>query len=140
MKITPFYKNIKDIDKAFASKKDNYVRIDFKTKDDQDLSIAVEFYPFCKWIKKYHQPEKDIYKDFIDYFVKHSQKVNKSDKLNEIVDDYGNIVPDEDMPNNANNRMIGTNFNYSMSKVYRQSIPRHGNMYSGDLGIGIITW
>lgn len=140
MKLTPFYNNIKSINKAYSSKNDNYVRIDFQTKDGKELSIAVEFMPFCKWLKKKRDKSKEIFKDFIDYFVKSSKEVGQDINLSEIVDSHGNIMPSNEMPNNANHRMIGPGVSLDMTKIYRQSIPRHNRFYSGDLGIGIITW
>ncbi len=129
------YENIKSIDCVTPSKKDGYIKIDMSSNDGFNPSLMAEYGSYCKWLKN----NKGTYKDIIGDFVKSFMDTSKEGDMNEIVDKDGNIYPDDDKPNNATNRMVGSS-KFDLDKTYRQTVPRNSRYYSGDLGRGIITW
>lgn len=130
------YENIKCIDSVSSSKADNYIKIDMSLISGQKPSLVAEFGQYCDWLKKNKGSYKSIFGDFIKDFIANSEE---SEEMNEIIDKDGNIYPDNDMPNNATNRMVGSS-KFDLNKVYKQTVPMGSRYYSGDLGIGIITW
>ena len=60
------------------------------------------------------------------------------DTLDEIVDEYGDIMSDDDMPNNANDSMVGKS-KFDSEKAIKQTIAK-SKRYYGDLGLGVVTW
>ena len=132
--------SIKDINDVSLSKDSNYIKIDFNTTYGKPMSVVTDYDKFMNWYrenkKKGYRPEA-MFKKYAEDFISLS---SETDPLNEIIDDYGNIMPDTDLPSNANNRMVGDKLKWDLEKVYRSSIPKAIRFYSGDLGIGIITW
>lgn len=132
---------VKDIS---LSKDDNYVRIDFSTTYDKNMSVVANYDDFVGWYSKNKdngsEPE-DIFKKYLEKFVKTSKETDPFlTNMNEIVDDNGEIMASTDLPSNANGRMVGDKIRWDLEKVYQSSIPKSIRFYSGDLGIGIITW
>lgn len=118
-------------------KEDDFIKIDFTTSFGSEASMLTSYKRFKKWFQKNCKGDKSPYKKFIKDFLKVSQETKK--ELDEIIDDDGNIIGDDDMPPNTTNTMVGTS-KWDTDKVYQTSIPKSIRMYSGDLGIGIITW
>lgn len=129
-------KVIGDVIDVFFSQKDNYVRIDFSTTYGKNLSLAAKFTDFTKWANENAAKHKSIFMGFLKDFVSNSKEVQD---MNEIVDDDGNIMGDDDKPNNATNSMVGSSV-FDLEKIYRTSIPKSVRFYSGDSGIGSISW
>lgn len=128
--------NIVDID---FNKGDDYFKIRFKTTYGKEMDLLVKYSEFKKWfINNLEKNHPDIYKKFLTDFIANSQAGEQS--MNEIVDDDGNIMPSTDKPNNSTNTMVGDKLTWDLEKVYKSDIPRSIRFYSGDLGIGIITW
>ncbi|MDG1949234.1 MAG: hypothetical protein P8J32_00215 [bacterium] len=117
-------------------KGDDYIRIDFLTSFGTKASMVTSFEKFKEWFKSLDGVDKPPYKKFVKDFLRVSQE---KDELEEVIDDDGNIMGDDDMPPNTTNTMIGTS-NWDLDKVYQSSIPKSIRMYSGDMGIGIMTW
>ena len=128
--------HIKSINKAKSSKDDNYVKIEMSTTGG-DVSLVVEYDQFCKWVHKNKKSYKNLYEDFVVEFIGSS---TGHKPLSEIIDTDGNLYGDDDKPTNATNGMVGYDLKFDLDKVYQQSIPKSSRVYSGDLGVGSITW
>jgi hypothetical protein len=129
---------IKKINDVNFSKEDDYIRISFETTYGKSLDFVAKYKDFKKWFKD-KKSDYNPFKDFFsDFFAANAVEVEE-ESLNEIVDDNGDIMPDEDQPNNSNNSMVGSSV-WDLERVYKSSIPKSIRFYSGDLGIGIITW
>lgn len=136
--------SVKDINDISLSKDANYIRIDFSTTYGKPMSIVTDYDKFINWYgenkKKGYRPE-ELLRKYVEDFISLSKETEPFlTNMNEIVDDFGNIMPDTDLPSNANNRMVGDKIKWDLEKVYRSSIPKSIRFFSGDLGIGLITW
>jgi len=127
---------IGDIKDIVFSKKNDYMKIEFSTTYGKDLSIVVKHSDFINWINKNAGKYKKMFRDFLSDFVAKSKETSE---LSEIVDDNGDIMANDDKPNNATNTMVGSSV-FDLEKIYRTSIPKNRRFYSGDLGIGVVTW
>ena len=135
---------ISEVKDVSLSKDDNYVRIDFSTTYDKDMSVVSNYDDFIIWYSKNKNngsnPE-DLFKRYLENFVNVSKETEPFiANMNEIVDDNGDIMASTDLPTNANGRMVGDKIRWDLERVYQSSIPKSIRFYSGDLGIGIITW
>lgn len=110
-------------------------KIKFETSYGKAMDLVVKSDSFKKWALK--NSSKDIFRHFVIDFL---SKSNEGDEgLNEIIDDSGNIIGDDDMPNNSTNSLVvGPKFD--LEKIYRSFVPKSIRFYSGDLGRGAITW
>ena len=131
------YENIEKIDGVTSSKGDKYIKFDMGLRDGKKGSLVAEYDQYCKWVNKNKGSYNNIFGDFVKDFLANSSETEE--ELSEIVDKDGNLYPDQDMPNNATNSMIGSS-KFDLDKVYRQTVPFGSRYYSGDMGIGIITW
>ena len=43
------------------------------------------------------------------------------------------------MPNNSTNTMV-TSPKFDLEKIYKKFVPRSIRFYSGDMGMGAVTW
>lgn len=124
-------------DVAFDAKED-YIRIDFSTTFGKKMSLLTKYSQFKNWFSKCKENDEDIYTSFIKDFIKRSEERKEGEEeVNEIIDDSGQIMPDDPMPKN-NASLAGTSV-WDTDKVY-QVIPKVSRMYMGDLGIGVIAW
>ena len=121
---------------SFDKGKDS-ITIDFSTTFGSTASISTSYAQFKKWFSDSFDGEKSPYKKFIQDFLRVSDE--QKEDLEEIIDDDGNIIGDDDMPPNTTNSMVGTS-NQDTDQVANSSIPKSIRMYSGDLGVGIVTW
>ncbi len=125
--------NIKDFE---FSKKSNFIKIKFVTTYKKELDLVVSFSDFKKWLKENKKEGSDIILSFLKDFLKNSKE---KEDLEEIVDDHGNIMGDDDMPSNATNSMIVAP-NFDLEKIYKTSIPKRARNYWGNYGQGFIVW
>jgi hypothetical protein len=136
--------SIRDVDDVSLSKDDNYIRIDFTTTYDKPMSVVANYDDFVKWYSKSEKKGKEapeIFKSYLEKFVNTSSETDPFiANMNEIVDDNGDIMASTDLPTNANGRMVGDKIRWDLERVYQSAIPKSIRFYSGDLGIGIITW
>ena len=58
--------------------------------------------------------------------------------MSEIVNEFGDLIGDEDMPNNSTNSMVGKS-KFGTDKAIRQTVPKI-KTYDANLGHGIVTW
>ena len=109
------------------NKKDDYIKIDFETTYGKPLNLVTKYGNFKSW-----------YRNNIDKF---SDVFTEADSnINEIIDDDGNIMASTDEPANTTNSMVGANNNWDLEKLYKSSIPKSIRFFSGDLGVGIVSW
>lgn len=128
------------INDVVINKAEDYIKIDFETSYGKKANLVAEYSKFKNWFAQNVNKFKDSFKSFVEEYIKSSQEEKSAEPVNEIVDDDGNIMPSTDKPNNATNTMVGANNYWDLEKVYKSSIPKSIRFYSGDLGIGIVTW
>ena len=138
-----FYVDAQSVGKIIdvnISKGDDYVKIDFETTYGKSASLVAKYTEFKKWFYNNIDKFQDSFKAFVQEYLSKSKETEKLVSVNEIVDDDGNIMSSDDKPNNSTNQMVGSKNNWDLEKLYKSSIPKSIRFYSGDLGIGIITW
>lgn len=128
--------------------------IDFITTDGRNMKLKVKNDSINNWIDKSECENNGII-DFVKEFISVSNLKDDDNQieedaygdyddgkdgkqLEEIVDEYGDIMGDDDMPNNSNNSMVG-NSKFGSEKAIKQTIAK-SKRYYGDLGLGVITW
>lgn len=111
------------------------IKIKFETSYGKEMDLVTKMEDFKSWAS--NKNIKDVFKHFILDFIEKSSEGDES--LNEIVDDNGEIDLDGDMPNNSTNTMV-TSPKFDLEKIYKSFVPKSIRFYSGDLGLGIITW
>lgn len=132
--------SIDKIENVDISRDHNYIKIDFTTSYGKPMNAVMNYDDFMKWYSKNKESE-NVFKDYIRSFVSSSKETEPFlPAMNEIVDDSGNIMPSTDLPNNSTNTMVGSKLKWDLEKVYQSAVPKSLRFYSGDLGIGIITW
>lgn len=125
-----------------ADKLNDYIKFDIYTKDRKATSLVAEYGSFCKWMAKKIKDKSLgdnslIFESFVSEFLTVSEVTDGG--LTEIVDDEGNIMPSIDKPSNADNSGIGSS-KFDFDTVLKQAVPKNMRFYSGDFGLGFITW
>ncbi len=114
------------------------IKIDFKTSYDKNLSLVIKMDDFKKWLKnKAGEKMKKMFHQFVIDFLTQSSQGDES--LNEIIDDSGNIMGDDDLPSNSTNTLVKSP-KFDLEKIYKSFVPKSIRFYSGDMGIGAIVW
>jgi hypothetical protein len=99
------------------------------------MDLKVPYDSFSKW----HQDNNDSeIKDFLIKFIECSKQLEEEEMLDEIVDEYGEIMGDDDRPSNHNFSSVGKS-KFGTDKTIKQTIPKSKRFY-GDLGLGVISW
>lgn len=122
----------KIIDVNFDS---NDVRIEFQTPYNKKMFIVTSFEDFSNWAYK-NKGSKNKFKHFISDFLQNSKELDGD--LNEIIDDGGEIIGDDDMPVNSN--AIVKSPKYDLEKIYKSFVPKSIRHFSGSMGLGTIVW
>ena len=112
------------------------IKIKFETSYGKEMDLVTKIDDFKSWSSS-NPVKKDVFKNFIIDFIEKSSQADES--LNEIIDDNGEIDLDGDMPNNSTNTMV-TSPKFDLEKIYKSFVPKSIRFYSGDLGLGVITW
>ena len=120
------------------SKDDDYLKIGFNTSYGKDMDYVCKYGDFKNWFKDNAHKNQDVFGSFLSEALSSLTEVDEGG-INEIVDDNGDIMADEDKPNNSTNSMVGSSV-WDLERVYKSSIPKSVRFYSGDLGMGVITW
>lgn len=115
---------------------EDYIRIDFQTTYGQNASILTKYGQFRKWFHQNKEKFANVFKAFVMHYLSVSQE--QEETMDEIVDGDGNLYGDGDMPSNGTGKMVGRSV-WDLEKVYSRTI-RGSKRFTGDLGIGIITW
>jgi hypothetical protein len=128
---------VHDVD--FNSKED-FIRIDFSTTYKKKYSFVAKLTDFKNWLSgKLEGKSPNLFHDYlVDFF--NSSKEAEVKQIDEIIDDTNEIIPDDDMPSNATNRMVGTNHTMDLEKIFKRSMPKSVRNYSGNLGLGTVVW
>ncbi len=121
-----------DIDK-------NIFVIDFVTTDGRGMNLKVKNDCINSWMNNSENQNSKII-DFVKDFIHTSKSEDElnQDTLDEIVDEYGDIMSNDDMPNNSNDSMVGKS-KFGSEKAIKQTIAK-SKRYYGDLGLGVVTW
>ena len=98
----------------------------FKTPARKDADALIEKKDRIRKLQK-----------FITEFVK-SPSVEDDSLINEIVDEFGDLIGDDDMGNNSTNNMVGNSV-FGTDKTIRQTVPKI-KTYDSNLGRGMVTW
>jgi hypothetical protein len=116
----------------------NIFTVDFVTNQGNKMKLITKPSCFDNWTKISDNDSGML--DFVKSFIQLStiEDEMESEKLEEIVDEYGDIIPDDDQPNNSSNSMVG-NSKFDSEKSIKQTIAK-SKRYYGDLGLGVITW
>lgn len=143
---------IKSVTDVHYSEQLDYIKIDFNTTYGKPASLVTKFTAFKKWFdqdgKQFLQEDSlparlpgSVFLQYAKHFMEHSKETAQGQNtVGEIIDQDGNIMPSTDTPKNSTNSMVGANLTWDLEKVYKSSIPKSIRFYSGDLGIGIISW
>lgn len=117
--------------------KEDYIRIDFQTTYGKGASMLTKYGQFKKWFAANKDKFANVFKAYVIHYLKHSDE--QLQPMEEIVDGDGNLYGDGDIPPNGTGKMVGQSV-WDLDKVYQSGYSRASRMYSGNLGIGIITW
>lgn len=117
----------------------NLFIIDFNTTDGREMKLTVKSDSFNNWLDKESCENSGVI-DFLKTYISSSNPIEQleTENLEEIVDEYGDIMSDDDLPNNSNNSMVGKS-RFGSEKAIKQTIAK-SKRYYGDLGLGVITW
>jgi hypothetical protein len=113
----------------------NTFKINFATTDGRTMTLAVPAKTYQGWDG---ENEGADVKDFLMAFVKCSNPVEDEEMLDEIIDEYGELIGDDEEPENANFRDVGKS-KFDTEKVIKQTVPK-SKRYYGDLGLGVVMW
>ena len=120
----------------------NLFIIDFNTTDGRDLKLTVNNDCVNNWMDKEENTNSGLI-DFVKHFLQTStpeeefeQNKEEVEPIEEIVDEYGDIMSDDD--ESAINPGIGKS-KFDSDRVVKQVIPKTRRYYN-DLSLGIITW
>jgi len=133
-------KSVGKVKDTTINKADDYIKIDFETTYGKDASLVAKYSMFKNWYSQNVDKFNDVFKAFAEAYLDKSRKDEEPAPVNEIIDDDGNIMSSDDKPNNSTNSMVGSKNTWDLEKVYKSSIPKSIRYYSGDLGVGVITW
>lgn len=129
---------VNDVIDVDIDPKEDYVRIDFNTTYGKKMSILAKYGRFKNWYNSNKEKYGNVFQAFLkDYLEVSSEEA--AAPMEEIVDGDGNLYGDGDLPPNSNGSMVGSSV-WDLEKVYRSGFSKSMRRYSGDLGIGIITW
>lgn len=136
---------IGSINNAHLDKKANSFSTDFSTTDGRNMKFHTKGETFFKWagendINK-DGSQDDMIKNFLVAFLTNSEQQDQrqyDQPLEEIVDDMGNLIGNNDQPNNSSFNMIGTS-HLDTDKAVTQSVPKSKRFYSS-YGTGYISW
>lgn len=113
-----------------------FLKIIFKNSSGNSMSLYVPIVSFSEWYNS-SKPSGNVLHKFIDEFISHPA-VEDEKIMSEIVDEFGDLIGDEDTPNNSTNTMVGKS-KFGTDKTIRQTVPKI-KTYDANLGRGIITW
>ena len=121
---------------------DNYIKIEFVTTYKKKYFFVGKLTDFKNWLSAYaktKEPQHKLFKDYLKKFFNSSKEIEVK-QLDEIIDDTNEIMPDQDIPSNATNRMVGADQTMDLEKVFKRSMPKSVRNYSGNLGLGTVVW
>jgi len=131
----------KILDVDFNSK-DDYILISFSTTYGKNFKLASKLSDFKKWLSGNLRSQEiktpNIFSNYLsNYFEVSKENV---EELTEIIDDTNEVMPDDDLPANSSNSMVGTTHTMDLEKIFKRSMPKSVRNYSGNLGLGSVSW
>jgi hypothetical protein len=113
-----------------------YLKVLFKNSENTLLTLFVPIQSFSNWYNS-SKPTGNALQKFVTEFI-NVPPVESEDLMKEIVDEFGDLIGSQDMPNNSTNSMVG-NSKFGSDKAIRQTVAKVKN-YDSNLGRGIVTW
>lgn len=129
--------NVEFVSNVVFNPQKGSIVIHFVTKDDRLLQLTTKDTTFYKWIKEKSKSEENVPLEFTTWFLKNS-KPREDKVLSEIIDDYNNLIGDDDLPKDIDNRMIGLSTTDSDQAVYQMRAKPLKNY--NNWGLGYVTW
>jgi hypothetical protein len=108
-----------------------YIKVTFENSNGKKLNLYVPNSIFTNWMSSVAQKGNVLYN-----FTK--QFLSNNGQINEIIDEFGDLIGNNDMGNNSTNTMVGKS-RFGTDKAIRQTISKV-KTYDGNMGRGIITW
>ena len=115
---------------------EKFLKIIFKNASGQNLCLFIPISSFTNWYES-NKPAGNVLHKFVNEFIS-NPAVEDETLMNEIVNEFGDIIGDEDMGNNSTNSMVGKS-KFGTDKAIRQTVPKV-KTYDANLGRGIVTW
>jgi hypothetical protein len=119
----------KIIDSQMLYKK--YIKVTFENSTGKKINLYVPKSVFTNWMSSAAKKGSALYNFTKDY-------LSSGQQINEIVDEFGDLIGDNDEGNNSTNAMVG-NSKFGSDKTIRQTIAKV-KTYDANMGRGIITW
>lgn len=134
--------SISEIEDVNISKAENYVRIDFITSFGKKGKLVVKYSKFLDWYLNHINEFPDVFKSFTKEYITQSKQTPELEEepVTEIVDEEGNLISNDDKPNNSTNTMVGSKNTWDLEKLYKTMKAKSVRYYSGTMGMGFITW
>jgi len=111
-----------------------YLIIKFKAPfKENPFHLITKFKDFKKWYNN-NKDKKEMFNTYLNEFL------NETKNLNEIIDDGGNIMKDDDIPTNSTNTMVGSNLTGDQEKWAARTIPMSSRNVTTNIGVGAVTW
>ena len=128
------------ISNANLNKDKKEFSIDFITTSGQPTKLTTSDECFYNWTEdNKKQGEGNLVRDFLMFFLGNARPVEKKEKImDEIVDEFNNIISD-DMPSNATNTLVGKS-NFDTDRVIKQTTSMNTKFFRSDYGYGTVTW
>ena len=113
-----------------------FLKVIFKNSLGQNLCLHIPVSSFTTWYDS-SKPSGNVLQKFVNEFISYPSVEDES-VMNEIVNEFGDLIGDEDEPNNSTNTMVGKS-KFGTDKAIRQTVPKI-KTYDANLGHGIVTW
>lgn len=133
---------VEDVD---FNKSENYLKLIVVTTYGKKVDLITKYSEFKSWyLKQCASPEgcSKPWLEFAKEFISKSQTsdVPVEETVNEIIDDEGNIMADDDKPNNATNSMVGSKNTWDLDRTAKTLGKNKYRYYGGGYGQGFVTW
>lgn len=119
----------KIVDSQILYKK--YIKVVFENSVGKKINLYVPKSIFTNWMSSASQKGSAVY-NFTKNFL------SQDGQINEIVDEFGDLIGDDDMGNNSTNTMVGKS-KFGSDKAIRQTVAKV-KVYDSNMGRGVVTW
>lgn len=128
--------DVGSIEKVDFDKQKNKISIKYVTTSNQKVNLIVGYDKFLDWLIDNSDDFGDMFFMFTMEYLKSSEP---QEELQEIVDEFGDIMGNDDLPNNATNTRVGSS-NKDSETVYKQNRKRARYLYTNNLGAGMVVY
>ena len=130
------------INNANIDKDKNVLTIDFtNSKNNAPMKFISRPETFHNWAKndEFNSEESNV-QSFLRDFLQNAQEksINGEEQLDEIIDEFGNLIGNNDLPSNATNSMAGLT-KFDTEKTIKQTLPVSNKRYT-PYGLGYVLW